>query len=285
MDVMRPSLAIIACAAVWGTAAAAAPSTKQELESALEDLPTTDPSPPPRFAFSNDDVYVAGKMDGVRPNFGASAIKLSNVVVASASDGKSAWLAADALAVPQSGDCAPGPCGRNHNPPLHVTALLERDAKGWNWIAWHITDPVPGSRHADLAKLKIVPDKLDRAVAGAEDVVKVFEASLTDSAALAATLSTRKDVVLYGSEAKERTLGGAKVKAKLAGWKLAFALRDGVQAGLTANKNVAWVAANVDARSAKRPKDPATPYRVLAIYELTDKTWKLVQLQFSVDTN
>ncbi|HEY5925647.1 MAG TPA: hypothetical protein VIV11_28370 [Kofleriaceae bacterium] len=264
--------------------AAAAPSVKEELSTALEDVVQIDPSPPPRFAWSNDSVYAAGKMDGVRPNFLASAIKLSNVVVATSSDGKSAWLAADAKGVPQSGDCAPGPCAPNRAPPLHVTAVFERGTKDWAWVAWHIAEPVDAKSQAYLNKEKTAPDKLERAITGAEEAVKVFEASLVDSKSLGATVSARKDVVLYGSDAKERTVGGPKVKAKLAAWNLTFKLRDGVQAGVTASKNIAWVAANVDATSAKKPKDPASPYRVLAIYEQqADKSWKLVSLQFSVD--
>jgi len=91
----------------------------------------------------------------------------------------------------------------------------------------------------------------------------------------------RKDVVLYGSELSERTVGGDNVKAKLAAWKLAFKVRDGIQAGLTASKTVAWVAANVDATSLKNPKDKPTPYRALFLYEKTAGTWQIVHAHFS----
>lgn len=136
---------------------------------------------------------------------------------------------------------------------------------------------------AFLVKKGVQPDVLPKEIAGAEDVVKVFEASLGDPKAFAATVSDRADVVLYGSELAERTVGGAKVKAKLSAWKLAFKVRDGIQAGVTKSRRVAWVAANVDATSTKKPKNPSEPYRVLALYEKTGSEWKLVQAQFSFD--
>jgi len=49
-------------------------------------------------------------------------------------------------------------------------------------------------------------------------------------------------------------------------------------------ENCTWVGANVDARPAASPKARPTPYRVLAIYEHTGDTWKLVLLSFSIYT-
>lgn len=112
----------------------------------------------------------------------------------------------------------------------------------------------------------------------------VFEKSLGDPKALAATVSGREEVALFGSAPDERTEGGAKVKAELLGWKLAFKVRDGIQAGLSESKNVGWVAANVDATAIEHTKNAAAqPYRVLVIYEKTGDAWKLVQASFSVD--
>ena len=129
-----------------------------------------------------------------------------------------------------------------------------------------------------------MPDAIPRAITGAEGVVALFETTILESRTLAGTVSDRKDVVLYGSESAERYVTGAKAKAQLTKWQLGFAVRDGVQAGLSANKQVAWVAANVDARSLKRPKDKPLPYRVLFVYEKAGDAWKLVLLHFSVDT-
>jgi hypothetical protein len=199
-------------------------------------------------------------------------------------DGKTAWIAANAKGVLQPHDCAPGPCGKNTDPPLHATGLLEKGAKEWRWVAWHIANPVKAKEQPYYVKQGVLPDVLPKSISGAEDVVKVFEASLGDPKAFAATVSDRKDVVLYGSELAERTVGGAKVKAKLVGWKLVFRVRDGIQAGLTSSKTVAWVAANVDASSIKKPKNPSEPYRVLALYEKTGSEWMLVQAHFSFDT-
>ena len=50
---------------------------------------------------------------------------------------------------------------------------------------------------------------------------------------------------------------------------------------MTKSGTVAWVAANVDAKSLKKPKSKALPFRVFALYEKIGDQWKLVQIQFS----
>lgn len=117
--------------------------------------------------------------------------------------------------------------------------------------------------------------------AGAEDAVKVFEGSIGDPKIFAASVSDRKDAVLIGSAPGEKTVGGAKVSAKLTNWKLAFAVHDGVAAGTTASKTVAWIAANLDARPAGKPDAKPAPYRALLIYEQKAGAWKLVAARFS----
>lgn len=277
----------LVCAVVVAfTGQAFAEEVETRLEDRVRELPTRNSDvDKPRFAFSNDRPFVATRDDGTQPNFMGSEVELDKTVVGVAADGKTAWIATNAKGVLVRGDCAPEPCGKNTDPPLHVTALLEKTGKDWQWLAWHIASPVNAKEQAALRKQGTLPDVLPREVTGADDVVKVFEGALGDPRAFAATVSDRSDVVLYGSELAERTVGGAQVKTKLARWKLAFKVRDGIQAGLSTSKTVAWVAANVDATSTKKPKAPASPYRVLAIYEKTGSTWKLVQAQFSVDRN
>lgn len=90
--------------------------------------------------------------------------------------------------------------------------------------------------------------------------------------------------MLYGSAREERFVGGAKVRAKLLAWNLGLTVRDGVQAGLSHGKSLAWVAANVDARPAKTPKAAPTPYRLLVIYEKTGDSWRAVSVSFSLYT-
>jgi hypothetical protein len=251
----------------------------------IDELPQWDESGPkqPRFAFSNDDAQWTGQMSGVQPNFMASAVEIDKLLTGSSKDNSVIWFGADVKGVPQQGDCAPGPCPPNKEPPLHTTGLLERDGKEWRWVAWHIAKPVSSKDQQAIDKQGTLPEALPKAVTGADDVVKVFEGSLADGKSLAATVSTRKEVVLYGSAKGERVVGGSKVKATLAKWNLKLTVRDGIQAGVTTNKQVAYLAANVDAVSAKKPGDKASPYRILAVYE-KQGTWKLVQLHFSVDT-
>jgi hypothetical protein len=211
-----------------------------------------------------------------------SQVDVTKQVTAVSSDGLAAWVAADVKGVPQRGDCAPGPCPPNRDQPHHLTALLVARKGGWEWMAWHIAPPVDAKQEARL-RGTVKVDKLATEITGAEDVVAMFRTTLKVPKELANTVSDRKDVVLYGSDSAERTVGGAKVKAKLLAWKLSFSVVDGVQAAVTIRKNVAFVAANVEATSLKDPKAPASPYRLLAIYEKTGTTWKLVSAHFSVD--
>ena len=123
---------------------------------------------------------------------------------------------------------------------------------------------------------------MTRAARGPRDTSTV--PSIGDPKRLLASISERKDVVLYGSERPERTVGGAAVRTKLASWKLTFKVRDGVAAGLSASRTVAYVAANVDAESQARPKNKLMPYRLLLIYEKTGSSWQIVAAHFSVVT-
>ena len=61
----------------------------------------------------------------------------------------------------------------------------------------------------------------------------------------------------------------------------AFRIRDGLQAGVSSNGQVAWVAANVDATSLKKKGSKPTPYRALFVYLLEGERWQLVVAHFS----
>jgi hypothetical protein len=257
----------------------------RDLKAMIEDLPQRDPDKDnPRFMFTDDKVWWAGQRpSSVQPNFMASVVAVTKQVTGTSSDGAAAWVAAEAKGVPQDDDCTPGPCGPNKEPPYHVTGLLEKGPKGWAWVAWHSAPPVPGKEEAELKKEGVAVDPITKSTTGAEDVVTLFEASIADPKAFAATVSDRKEVVLYGSESAERTVGGAAVKKRLVGWNLKLSVRDGIHAGVTANKALAYVAANIEATSLKKPNDKPSPYRLLAIYEKTTAGWKLVVAHFSVD--
>jgi hypothetical protein len=83
-----------------------------------------------------------------------------------------------------------------------------------------------------------------------------------------------------GSELAER-YAGPLAKATIAKWGFSFTVRDGTRAGMSKSGAVAWIAANVDAKSLKKPKAKALPFRVFALYEKIADQWKLVQIQFS----
>jgi hypothetical protein len=232
--------------------------------------------PAPRLALSGAKVHVSAAtrdaaLDGI-PNMGGQTP--NNSVEATATDGTAHWIMTDVREWKDS-------CKQACPAEMHASFLWEKRGSEWNLIVWDVAAVVTAKQQAAAIKKNATPSAMPKKIdAGAEDVVKLFETSIADPKAFAATVSARKDVVLYGNEAAERAEGGAKVKAKLEAWKLGFKVRDGIQAGL-ASKTVAWVAANVDSTSVKKPKDKPVPYRVLAIYEKTGAEWKLVHANFA----
>src|SRR5688572_10072589 len=184
----------------------------------------------PVFAFTEKGAFVAPKTigDAAGP-LGIQEWMTERDVDAVATDKKSTWVSADLVDFEIG--CGAAPCPPEPPPgpaQWHATALYD----GKQILVWHIARVVKGKEQAAALKKGTTPPKLDKKIgAGAEEVVKVFEGSIGDPKTLAATVSDRKDVVLYGNEPKERTVGGAKVKAKLTAWKLGFTVRDGIQAG------------------------------------------------------
>ncbi|HEY1550917.1 MAG TPA: hypothetical protein VGG28_23975 [Kofleriaceae bacterium] len=190
--------------------------------------------------------------------------------IAKSADGTASWVALD---YDLQELCASEACAKH--PPVdangHMAALFDAAQP----IAWDTA--TAGGKAA--RKLVAAPTTIVRRIdAGAEDADKLFEATLGDPAAFAKAISDRKDAVMFGSDPGERFVGGVAIRAQLAKWKLAFKLRDGVQAGVTSSKTIAFVAANVDA--VKSGAKPAA-YRVFAIYEKTNGAWRTVLLQFS----
>ena len=271
---------------VASIASTAAADPKQILESQLTNLcgdAQFNGEKPPKFAAKGDDVFIAPKDFGDgRPGPNELGCFDQKVLGAEAADKKSAWIAGDIGAQEIGCGAAPCPPPPPQIPEFHGTVLVERDGKAFRYVAWMFGTPISDKDQAAAVKKGVTLEPIERGIgAGAEDAVKVFEGTLGDPKLLAASVSKRKDVVLYGSELRERTVGGDKVAAKLAAWKLSFKVRDGIQAGVTASKTVAWIAANVDATSQKKPKDKPTPYRVLFLYEKTGTAWQLVHAQFA----
>jgi len=193
-----------------------------------------------------------------------------------ASSGDVTWVA---TGVKRATQCAGlqgtwAQCKDSAAPTINALVLYAKSGKSWHEIAIHAAVPIADK---DLAKSKLKLDPVPKAIApDAADAAKLFETSFADPKALAASVSARKDVTLLGSAPNEKTRGGAAVAKKLGGWQLAFTVHDGIAAGAVGN--VAWVAANVDAKSSKDNK--VTSYRVMAIYEKA-KTWQLVAVEFS----
>lgn len=277
---------IVAC--VLGAAAAYGEPTKSPAQRFVEFTAGTqdggiplENATPPRFAFT-------GRAAAVSPaSFEDSSTMLSDyasgagdAVVGVSGDGKSTWVATDIIYV---FPCGMAGCDKIVPPRVHASGLL--DASG-HAIAWHVgVVSLGGPTKREVKKLgkPITPVVLAAGIdAGAEEPAKLFKASLADPKALAKTISDRKDAVLVGSDAGERYVGGAAMRATLARWKLAFTVRDGIQAGMAPSKTTVWVAANVD--GAKAGDKKSVPYRALAIYDKKGTEWQLVLLHFSTVT-
>jgi hypothetical protein len=234
---------------------------------------------PPRFVFTNDGVVISPSVlsDAFSPlsEWGGPE---PGTVVAKSGDGKATWVATD---VGYGFACGMPGCDKMVMPEVHAAGLFDSTGHA---VAWSVGLVVGGSLDPKQpsARIKpVTPPAFASGVdAGAEAAVAVFKGSLAAPEALAKTVSDRKDAMMYGSEKPEHYVGGAAVKATLRKWQLGFTVRDGIQAGVTASKTTAWVAANVDAE--RKGDKKATPYRVFAIYDKHGADWQLVLLHFSV---
>lgn len=239
---------------------------------------------PPRFAFTEFGDHIAPRtVAEVHSKVGMPGMSARTSTAGLAADKKSAWIAAELEEWPMA--CGTEDCASLPVPELerrHATALAEKVGEDWQITASHVSLIVTGKQQKKALKQGVMPSELERSVAGAEDVVKQLQSTLGDPKRLAASVSARKDVVLFGSAPDEHTTGGEAVRAQLLAWKLAFKVRDGIVAGKTASKTLAYVAANVDATSLARPKDKPMPYRLFVIYEKTGAAWQIVLMHFSV---
>jgi len=278
--VMIGAVAVVASAgrAQAQPAARATPAAGvwQRVQAMLEEPP--DDLKDARFAFDltdlHDDPVPAGALAS---SFGPGAQADAKVVAFSA-NGEAAWVAVDLATFQVCGDetCPKVP---KPNARYHATALLAGGAP-WQPVLWHVGEVLDSKAYA-AAQLGTTLDEVPARTGRADDVVALFRSTIGDPAALAKTVSTRADVVLYGTDKKERYVGGKKGAATLKKWSLAFTVADGLVADTTASGTIAWVAANVDAVSSKKPRARPDLYRMTAIYEKTDAGWKLVNLQFS----
>ncbi len=226
---------------------------------------------PPRVLITTTAIKIDPKHDEL-PGGGMTSVQ--RPVVAISTDGKSAWFAAE---IAPMAICGEGDCSKVHsNPDGHVTALFD----GGQPVVLHTGNLIKDKELAKAVAEGSRPTPIARSISGAEEAVKQFEATMGDPEALAKTVSNRADVVLFGNDLGDRVVGGASVRSTLQKWKLGLKLRDGILAGVTSSKAVAWVVANVDARGPKKT-DVATPYRLQLIYEKTGTSWQLVQLHFS----
>ena len=233
----------------------------------------------PKLAFTNNLTWEApASIEEAVFGFPALSVVDKGKTVVGFADPDTAFISAN---VGEYSQCPAAGCGRQTPETwLRATAVFEKSNGIWQPLAWAITPPIPGPDQIQAMADGIVPDKISRNVTGAEAAVMLFETTIGDPKLFAATVSSRAETAMFGSEMGERYTG-AQVSKQIQGWNLIFKVRDGVRAGLSKSGKVAWVAANVDALQNKRPKAKAIPYRMFLIYELVGTNWKLVHLQFS----
>src|SRR5258708_1433310 len=224
----------------------------------------------PAFAVVNDETKV--NPDKVLLPMDA-AWEPYDPVVAFSADGSDGWIAAGLgdVVVCGMGDCEKVRRDEERRmkraPPYHASGLVDGDQP----VFVHFGRTGSGTGYGDPMAMQV-----DDA---AKPAVELFDKTIGDPKAFAATVSSRKDVALLGTEANERFVGGDTVRATLVKWGLALTKVGGIRAGATKSKTIVWLAADVDARAKKSTKP--TPYRVTAIYEKTGGDWKIVQLHFS----
>jgi hypothetical protein len=258
------------------------PSPINEVSQRLEQITSRSAKPQldvPKFAFTSN-VTVEQPSNATEALVGLPEVGVvdASKTIVGTSDPDTAWISThigEHFACSKAGCAKDAPDGW-----LRATVLMERSNGQWQPTAWSITPPIVGTSQQDALDANVMPDKLGRNTTGADAVAKQFEDTIGDPKKLAASISDRKEVVMFGSELPERFVGKA-AKQQITGWNFAFTVRDGVRAGMSKSGNVAWVAANVDARPAANKKAKALPFRVFAIYEKTGSDWKIVSVQFS----
>jgi transketolase C-terminal domain/subunit len=100
------------------------------------------------------------------------------------------------------------------------------------------------------------------------------------------TVTDREDAFVFGTAAEEKIPGGKAIKAAFGDMVRAMgvttAKAGGVRAGIAANGQVGYVAANLDFLPTVEGKKLTVPYRFLGIYLKEGEAWKLVQVHFSI---
>ncbi len=225
-------------------------------------------SDPPRFAISVSSTVVSPTFRteaDAKVSFGELSKPLEPITVGTSADGKTAWIGEDIEYAP---DRTTTTLAR-----VHATGLFDNAELA---VAWHLGEIAPPQgKKASPIELRKLAKQIDE---GAEAPAALFAKTIGDPVALANTVSSRADTVMYGPEAADRFAGGAAIKSQLVKWQLKLTIRDGVQAGVAESKTTAFVAAHVDAR---KPDGSVTPYRLMIIYDKVGAEWQLVTLHLS----
>ena len=262
--------------------AAVSPAAIAEITARLEAITSKSSgatSNVPAFAFTgNLTLDPPGSFEIARMGFADTTLADPKRTQVAMPSPDTAWIS---TALGEYSECGKAGCAKSApDSTVRAIALFEKAGDTWQPVAWSITPSIHAKAQLDAIDEGVMPDAIGSRTEGADDVVKLFTSSMADPKALAATFANRKDVLLQGSENSER-YAGPQAKATIGKWGFGFTVRDGTRAGMAKSGTVAWVAANVDAKSAKKPNAKALPFRVFALYEKVADQWKLVQIQFS----
>ncbi|MEO8548432.1 MAG: hypothetical protein ABI678_00590 [Kofleriaceae bacterium] len=261
---------LVACAVVVTTPALADKAKPATPEIGQLIPPGGDPSGA-TFAFAGTGVYTNATAQQLTKDLpGLHVVK--NVAGAYSKNKKSYWASAD---------IASGVVGSSQAIDGHASAVWDKIDGNWKLVAFSIVPTATAKQQLEGKKLAVPAIKASN---GAGDVyfLTLFDQIFSEHAD--ETVGGRKDAVMFGSAANERYVGGASIKKALASWNLAFTVRDGRADGKTSGR-LLWIAANMDARPATKPKADPTPYRVFLVYEGdSDGNYELVHASFAAIT-
>lgn len=205
-------------------------------------------------ALVGNGVYYGASAKDMGADFPAG-LAAKNVAVGSSKDKRSYWASAD-LTTSADPKTVVG----------HASALWERadKDKDYKLVAFALLPTATGKQQKAAIDKGIAPAKVkEDNGASSEYFMTAFGAFGADAAD---SVSTRKDVVVFGSAPNERFVGGAKASATIKSWNLMFDVRDGKTSGLTKGR-ILWVITNFDARPQGKDKAKPVPYRAFLIFE------------------
>jgi len=205
----------------------------------------------------------------------------SDVTIQLARDGKSAWLTFSSKMKFR---------GAGKTIDYRISEIAVKTSKGW-LIAGGMWSEAASHSAVDAAASAgtiAAPAKLAGKIAMKPDARLAAAFTALANTGVDATAAARTDLVVYGSGPGERTVGGGRfARAWAATWVGNVKVDGPLIARVAPSGTTGWVIANVKLVKKKaRAGAPLNatyhvPYRVLCVFDKTDKGWTLVHMHFA----